>query len=297
MKSLKQMLNEWAQKTKFLHEMTNDERIKLQSVLLEMLKDIMKVCDNNNLTILLAGGSCLGAIRHKGFIPWDDDLDVMMSRHDYEEFISILETGVLSEKYEFRYPDGKMDCYSSFLKIYKRDTIFGSIADSPYPKGVFLDIFPIDGVSSSLIIRKLMAFFANALRLISNSVAEYCNTSELMNIYKKESPELYKYMKNRLLIGKFFSFVAHSKWVYWFDRLVRNNKKTKYLTIPTGRKLYLGELNCHDVFFPPTIAEFEGINVYVPHDYDTYLKTLYGEYMEIPPVDKRERHFIETMKL
>ena len=89
MKSDTQMLNELAAQSEYLHVLTEEESKDLKQMLLIMYKDIAKLCDENNITFMLGGGSCLGAIRHKGYIPWDDDLDLMMFRRDYEALIQL----------------------------------------------------------------------------------------------------------------------------------------------------------------------------------------------------------------
>jgi lipopolysaccharide cholinephosphotransferase len=76
-----------------------------------------------------------------------------------------------------------------------------------------------------------------------------------------------------------------------------NYKETKYCTIPTGRRYYRGEIHLKSTFFPPVEASFEGIKVYLPHNVDAYLTRLYGDYMQIPPVEKRERHFYTKFSL
>ena len=124
MKSYKQLFNEWAQKTDLLHEMTDAERNAVQQHLLEMYKDIRSVCQRYNLIVVLGGGSCLGAIRHKGLIPWDDDLDLNMPRKDYNKLISLLRDGVLGDKYEFRYPDGMMYSRTAFLKNINKESLW-----------------------------------------------------------------------------------------------------------------------------------------------------------------------------
>lgn len=300
MKSYKQLLNEWAQHTDVLHAMTPEEMVSLRKALLEMYKDIARVCSENGLTVMLGGGSCLGAIRHQGFIPWDDDLDLNMARPDYNKFIKLLEQGALGEKYEFAYPNGKIHNSSAFLKIYKKNTklvSFGS-ENAKYPLGIFIDIFPLEGVSSSCFVRLLKGTIANGMRLIANCVTEVGMKSKSVSEAEKSYPELKAMARKRSLIGHLFSFTSYRKWTFWYDRFVANEDMTGLVGAPTGRKLYNGEIHDHSVFFPVAKATFEGIEVNVPGKTEEYLICLYGRnYMQLPPIEKRESHFVVEFKL
>ena len=105
-------------------------------------------------------------------------------------------------------------------------------------------------------------------------------------------------MKTRKVLGKVLSIIPHKQWVNWFDVLVANDKDDGLLAIPTGRKLYGGEIFPADVYLPPRMATFEGIEVQIPNKVEEYLINLYGKnYMQLPPVEKRERHFIVDFEL
>ena len=104
-------------------------------------------------------------------------------------------------------------------------------------------------------------------------------------------------MKSRQIIGKLLSVFSHKQWICLYDTFVKNKKKSSYSSIPTGRKLYLGETLPSNVYFPPTNGIFEGICVKLPADPDAYLKNLYGNYMWIPPIEKRESHLITELSL
>ena len=97
MKSDFELMNELAKRSDYLRELTDDESKALKKTLLAMYVDIARLCEAHNLTVMLCGGSCLGAIRHKGFIPWDDDLDLLIPRRDYEQMIRLLEQVELGE--------------------------------------------------------------------------------------------------------------------------------------------------------------------------------------------------------
>lgn len=106
-----------------------------------------------------------------------------------------------------------------------------------------------------------------------------------------------KRYRQRMFLGHLFGVISHRRWVWWFDQLNAKSKKSKYLTVPTGRNHYIGETQLVDVFIPHKKGVFEGVIVNLPSNYDAYLTTLYGNYMEVPPVEKRERHFVYKYSL
>jgi lipopolysaccharide cholinephosphotransferase len=114
-------LNEVARKTKICYELSDDERKSLQNCLLTLYKDLQAACEKHNLCIMLCGGSALGAVRHQGFIPWDDDLDALISRSDYTKLIEVFDDE-LGEKYILATQDVNSDTMGPWMKIYKKNT-------------------------------------------------------------------------------------------------------------------------------------------------------------------------------
>ncbi len=259
MKSLKQQLNSAMNSTEGLRKLDDKELTALKKCILDMFRQIKKICDNNGLVLMLTGGSCLGAVRHKGFIPWDDDLDLMMPRKDYNKLLQLCLSGALGEKYEFTYPDRNHDAPCAFLKIYLKDSkIIGIGGESDkYPNGIFVDIFPIEGAPRSLFKRNVKGIIANTLRLCANMVDSSCAWSdEITNFYKQDTA-LYVNMKCRQLLGRLLSVFTHKQWICWYDRFVKNAEIGEYAVIPTGRKLYVGETLPSYVYFPPRASSRE----------------------------------------
>lgn len=301
MKSYKELLNERANNGTVLRQLSPEEAQGLKAILLKIYQDLAKVCEEHGLTLMLCGGSCLGAVRHQGFIPWDDDLDMIMPRKDYERLKQLLLDGAMGGQYEFLFPAKGHDSLCMFMKIYRRGTKCVEMGNeyTDFPKGISVDIFPLDGASANPLCRKIVGFLANGLRLTANMVYEATYpVSEFTRNMRNMSGAGGWMIKMRKVLGKLWSVIPHRQWVNWFDALVANEKDTGLLAIPTGRKLYGGEVFPANVYLPSRTTTFEGMEVHIPNQVEKYLINLYGyNYMQLPPVEKRERHFIVDFNL
>lgn len=299
MKSESQLMSELSHKTHYLRELTVDESAGLKCSLLNIYKDVASLCDKYGLVYMMSGGTCLGAIRHHGFIPWDDDLDIMMPRKDYDTLIGLIEKGELGEKYEWTYPNAVSDGNTVFLKIFRKNSKDVELANvnTPFPKGIYIDVFAIDSVPKNYFAQLLKGFIANMLQYIAISRLYTQYPSKTLKEYMSLDSQLRKRYRMKLVLGKLTSFASHHKWIYWFDRFVASDKNNRKWGIPTGRKYYNGEVFDKSVFVPVKKAIFEGVEVNVPSDTHTYLTNLYRNYMELPPIEKRERHFICDFQL
>lgn len=300
MKTYKELLNESVHNG-ILRQLTEEESTQMKAMLLDMYQDLASVCDAHGLTLMLCGGSCLGAIRHQGFIPWDDDLDMCMHRNDYERLKQLLTDGALGEKYEVLFPSPHHDALCMFMKIYRRDTRCVEIGNeyAPFPKGLSLDVFPVDAVSPNPVKRALIGMLANGMRLCANMVYEATYPAgEVTKRLMAQGGMSGLVLRCRKMLGSLLRVVKHQHWVMGFERLVRNGRPSPLLSIPTGRKLYQGETLPASVFLPARTARFEGLTVLVPGQTEAYLRNLYGaSYMQLPPPEKRERHFIVEFDL
>lgn len=271
-----------------LHEFTDEDLQKLHKVLLEMYADIQRVCHKYGIKPILGGGSALGAVRHKGFIPWDDDLDVVMSREDYKKFKKAFDKE-LSENYYLYAPNTPTGGRTCFPRIVKKNTTLMDIRgyNAEYYNGIWIDINLIENVPENKLLRKITALRADAIRVVAASVHWYEQRSKYSDQYYAGSISY----KCKLLIGRMMSFRSYKKWYDIYDRYVGRFRKSTMVTIPSGRNYYMKEMHKREVFFPPRKVKFENLEVYIPNDYDKYLRALYGDnYMELPPEEKRERH-------
>jgi lipopolysaccharide cholinephosphotransferase len=299
MKKDNELLNHVAKKNSLLVELNANDARRLKQSILILYEVIAKFCEENGLIIFLGGGSCLGAVRHKGFIPWDDDIDLNMPRNDYDRLIDLIERGKFPSGYEFTYPCKDKDTKNLFLKIYIKDTIYSEIFDvgTRLPRGIFIDIFPMENVPDNNYIRKIKGIFAELLVYLCTSSFYYESRNRVLNGYMGSDKNLERRYRFRCFLGFLCNFIGHRKLSYWTDCFVQRRKEGKDVTYPSGRKHYMGEILPRNVFLPTSRGIFEGLEVNLPHDTNAYLTNLYGsDYMEIPPIEKRERHFVVSLK-
>ena len=299
MKTDTQIMNEIAIASGYLIPISEEDSKAQKKLLLEMYYELSALCDKHGLDYMAGGGTCLGAIRHNGFIPWDDDLDIMMPRASYEQLVKLLATGALGKNYEYDTPNADKDCKNTFLKVYRKNTLDVEITSevAPGPRGIFIDIFPMDYAPNNKYHRKIKALISDFLQAVCTCVlyAEY--PSSLYREFMMQSKEGRKRYKRRMFLGKFFGIIPHRVWVWWFDQLNAKSSKTDLMTIPTGRNHYMRETLPVSVFLPTQKHKFEDVEIRVPANYDVYLTSLYRDYMSIPPVEKRERHFVYKFSL
>lgn len=295
MKTYTDLLNDVARKSNMLKELTAEQQRQLKEALIEEYKVIKTFCDEHHLTVFFGGGSCLGAVRHQGFIPWDDDLDLNMPRNDYNKLIELIEQGVFPEGYEFSYPSTRRDGKNLFLKIYIKGTKFVEINDvgSRYPKGINIDIFPMENVPKCKIARRLKALCFEVVGVLAASSYYDENRNQMYDNFIRQDKDLRRMHRTRCVIGRMFRWIGHKRLTYWADRVAQHRREGELVTFPTGRRHYMGEVMPRSVFLPVSMGVFEGMEVNLPNRPQQYLENLYGkDFMQVPPEDKRERHFI-----
>lgn len=284
------------------HKLEEQEIKKIQECLLILLNEIMEVCDKYDIKPFLCGGNLIGLVRHNGFIPWDDDLDLAMLREDYEKFSDVFDKE-LSDRYVISDPVGKNHrAYNRFIQIGRKNTelysMYSSDEDELRPTNhIFIDIFPLDYVDNNRIIRSVKGIYANFLMMIGGCVL-------FKKDINKKSAEVFKKTIRgrieliiRMIIGTIFSFKSLNYWFHCLDRIIKGRKETNYLGLTVGTNYYFGEIYRKNVILPLKKVDYCGVKVYSPNDVDSYLKKEFGDYMEIPPVEKRECHHILNFKV
>lgn len=265
----------------------NDTTLKhLKKIELMILKDFIKICEENNIEYYSYGGTSLGAIRHGGFIPWDDDVDVILFREEYEKFIEITKTKY-NEKYDFlcmeNYEDYTSTCCKMSLKETKRDDMW--INNATFDLGIHIDIFALDYAPKNKI--KWFIYY------------QKCQILKKMDFLLTGTRAATYSTKTRKLIGTIlnpifnrFNMLNYYKKCY--KRFVKNTNSNDDLLFDISAICYNKPFP-KEIFRPPKKVKFESIEVNVPNDVDQFLKIIYGDYMKVPPVEKRPHHFCENV--
>jgi len=261
--------------------MDNKTLRKLQLTELDILVDIDKICKENNIQYFLIGGTLLGAVRHKGFIPWDDDIDIGMLRSDYEKFIELcLNKNVLGEKYFLHCNESDENYFVPFIKVKKNNTTFAEedLENLNTHKGIFLDIFPYDNVpKQNSIIQRIQAIIVRNIHY-----AIYVK----YNIYKLKN-------KKRKLFTWFLTLLPKKtlkKMNRYFSTIFEKRKNNKYIVSIAGSSSYVDETLLKERLFPLKKTTFENLEFYSFNDNDYYLTQLFGDYMKLPPEEDRKTH-------
>lgn len=271
----------------------------LQRVLRMMLSDIESVCSAEKIEFTLSGGTCLGAIRHKGFIPWDDDVDINMTRSGFNRFCQVFEE-ILGEKYWLHEP-GETEGYELGLaRVRLKNTVVRSREDYGSDEmGAYVDIFILEDVPNNRIVRAVHGFISMCLGF-ALSCRRFFDHREDYFALAGTDPAVLSTFRKKAVLGKVFSFASSARWLKMWDKWnsLCKNDTSKYLSIPVGRKHYFGELYRRDDFFPIQTGIFEGLNVPLPAHPEIYMTALYGpDYMVMPPVEKREKHVVYEFDL
>ncbi len=267
--------------------MTDKHKLSpLQTAELEIFKEFLSICQEYDLRYYIWGGSFLGAVRHKGFIPWDDDIDVAMPRADFEKFLNIA-SEKLSEKLYLSTYRLRKDHVTLAAQIFNRDKRFVlNNATKKMQTGAWIDILVIDGAPDPGIKRKLFGIKYMYYRMMN----QFAYFDEIVNLNKKRP--LYEMAAIRFAqITKIEKLLNPVKIGDKFHKLLRSNDFEKKAYVGT----FMGAAKMHEII-PKTYLEpgaeytFEDLKVNGPSDYDKYLKHFYGDYMTPPPENERNRH-------
>ena len=278
--------------------LTDEELRQVQKIALETVHDIVSVCKDLGTNYHLTGGSALGAVRHHGFIPWDDDVDIDIARKDLKSFLREFSKR-FSDKYWIHGPDSQdifcIRCY----QIRRKGTIFQGCTDpSPEECGIAVDLPVMENTFSNSILRRIHGSFSLALGLIVSCRRFYLNRKYLLGLAKDNS-DIQRKFKRKIRIGCFFSFASLRWWTMLYDKWnsICHDEHSEYVTVPTGRYHFFGEMYPRSEFAETCKMQFEDIEVNIPKSWDKYLSHMYENYMELPPETEREKHLLVRFEI
>lgn len=262
---------------------------KLQKYELHILKDFVEICEKNNLTYLGLAGTGIGALRHGGFIPWDDDIDVALPREDYEKFLQIIRE-TKSDKYFIGNAETMENYPLMTTRLMLKGTTFReeALKDVDCFFGIFLDIYALDNASDDPKKFKRQAWTS-------------WFWSKLMILRQVPNPVLALDGFTRKLVLTICAIVHYSmvlfrispKWLYKQCKkasMKYQNEKTKHMGFFCDTKPFINMINC-EKSFPLRRIPFEGYEFPFPNNIEEMLTEVYGDYMQLPPVEKRKNHF------
>lgn len=266
-------------------ELSDEMLEKLHNIQVEMLEEVDRICKKCGIKYNIIAGTLLGAVRHKGYIPWDDDADVALLRDEYEKFRKACETELDTSRFIFQDHRNTNGYRWGYGKLRRKDTLFlrEHQENMPYMQGVFIDIFPLDNVPDNYILRCIHNFKCFCIRkALWSEVGKNANKKWIKR-------KVYKLI-NKLPLDYIFKV---------YDSFMKrgNRKKSRFvriLTFPTPNKTF-GYLR---KWYESSIdIEFEGRSFKGIKEYDEYLSFKFGDYMKLPPEDKRKVHPVSDIKL
>lgn len=265
-------------------QLTNQQLREVQMIQLEMLIEVDRICKKCDIHYNIIAGTLLGAVRHGGYIPWDDDADVALLRPEYERFREACKTELDTTRFYFQDHRNTKGYRWGYGKLRRKDTLFlrEHQEHMPYEQGIFIDVFPLDGVPDNYILRSLKNFECFCVRkILWSKVGKIADKNPFRRVWYR----MLSCLPENVVFSYYHQMISHA-----------NKKKTKMVRIlmfPTPnrewgyyRKWYE---ESEDIVFEGKI--FKGIR-----DYQGYLRFKFGEYMELPPEEQRKVHPVSELR-
>lgn len=264
-----------------IREITPDELRKMQLIQLELLEEVDRICMKHHISYSVEGGTLLGAVRHKGFIPWDDDVDIAMVRSEYRKSCKACEKELNTEKYFFQNHETDHEYRWGYAKVLKKGTSFVRYGQEHMKmrRGVYVEIFPMDGIPKNYIEKK----FYNFLRVCCRKIM----WSEVGKVScRSRGMRLFFLLLNQIPVDNAFAMLDFLSRKY-------DERKSKYVTCLSFPDCWVkGEPGFKREYYLETKRIlFEGKEINAPRKSKELLVTLYGkDYMTPPPAKDRKTH-------
>lgn len=258
---------------------------RIQMIQVELLLEVDRICKKCGIHYNIIAGTLLGAVRHEGYIPWDDDADVGLLREEYEKFREACKTELDKEKFYFQDHRNTRGYRWGYGKLRRKNTLFLREFQEhmPYRQGIFIDIFPLDSVPDNYCLRSIRNFECFCVRkILWSKVGKIAEK----NLFKRLVYELLDKIPEKSVFNYYQKMVQ-----------IANKKRTRMvriLTFPTPNNEYGYYRNWYETSVEYLFENhwFQGIR-----DYDSYLTFKFGNYMELPPQEERKTHPVSKLIL
>lgn len=267
------------------HILSEAELRAVQLIELEMLVEVDRICKKHKIHYNIIAGTLLGAVRHGGYIPWDDDADVAMLRPEYEKFRRACKAELDTSRFYFQDHRNTEGYRWGYGKLRRKDTLFlrEHQEHMPYEQGVFIDIFPLDGVPDNYFRRSIQNLECFCVRkLLWARVGKIAEK----NFWKRQLYALLDKISEQDIFRHYREMVRRANR--------RKTRMVRILTFPTPNDEW-GYYRCW--YENSADTEFEGIIFQGIKDYDSYLSFKFGDYMELPPMEERKVHPVSGLRV
>lgn len=248
---------------------------ELKKIQINITKEVHKFCVENGLRYSLTYGSLIGAVRHNGYIPWDDDIDLLMPRPDFELFKKNFKHSYLV----FADRDTDSSCNVTYGKVFDNRTLIDEYTSVKWKSGVYIDIFPIDGLGRDYQLAVNHYKKLSYLRILRDF--KIVKLSRARSLFRNAI----------LLLGKIILLPFTFRFLQ--DKTIKLLKKYKFEESSYAAELSFGtykRILPRELFEDFILHKFEGEYFYILKNFDTYLNNVFGDYMQLPPEEKRVTH-------
>lgn len=270
-------------------ELTPEQRSQWKTIIIGCLQKFISLCEEHGLTYYCVGGTAIGAVRHQGLIPWDDDIDVAMPRPDYDRFLKLCRNTDLGD-YELATPDRKgYPCH--FAKLCDKRTTLIEKRDVPCVYGLYIDVFPIDGTAPDMTeAKRLLGRYKQWSNKLDAALTRHTLRQYLAMAAKPKEWGRMAVQTAAILLGR------ETVRRFIIGRLDRMARRYDYSSATLVAN-YDGAYREREIFpkaWTDTLCDkpFGHLTVKLPGNYDAYLKNIYTNYMEFPPVEQRVCHHL-----
>ena len=252
---------------------------ELKKIQLDILNDVHHFCVKNKINYSLAFGTLLGAVRHKGYIPWDDDVDIMMPRKDYNRFVS----SYVSKLYRVTDLSVNPDYCLPFAKVEDIQTVMDEYVEGTPFFGVYIDVFPVDCIPNNLIGRRFFYKIKSTLNILF----------DLKTVRVNKSRSLFKNIVLAISHVALY-FVNRQRLAYWLSEWASRfqGRKTDFMGIVAPSDSRIEEAIPSKYFDEYVSLPFENLTVMSIKDFDKYLTAAYGDYKNLPPKENQVSHHV-----